>query len=56
MNHPFAAVPLQEEPEIIATYLAIEQVRHEEALQVRFEIADDLREIRLPGFLLHPLV
>jgi hypothetical protein len=56
VNHPFAAVPLQEELEIIATYLAIEQVRHEEALQVRFEIADDVREIRLPGFLLHPLV
>lgn len=49
-------VALSREVDSIAAYLAIEKVRHEELLQIRVDIADDLRDVQIPGFLLHPLV
>ncbi|MGH7528056.1 MAG: sensor histidine kinase [Gemmatimonadales bacterium] len=48
-------VPLVEELASIRRYLAIEQVRFESRLQVRFEVAADAEATRVPTFLLHPL-
>jgi hypothetical protein len=50
------AMPLSREVESVAAYLAIEKVRHEELLQIRIDIADEIRDVPIPGFLLHPLV
>lgn len=49
-------VPLAEEIASIRRYLAIEQVRFEERLQVAFEIEPMAEMRRVPSFLLHPLV
>jgi two-component system, LytTR family, sensor kinase len=48
-------VPLGEEIASIRRYLAIEQVRYEERLQVAFEIDPAAETRRVPSFLLHPL-
>jgi two-component system, LytTR family, sensor kinase len=48
-------VPLREEIASIRRYLAIEQVRYEERLQVTFEIDPASEGRRVPSFLLHPL-
>ncbi len=55
-NRSIGCVALSREVESVAAYLAIEKVRHEELLQVGFDIADDVRDLPIPGFLLHPLV
>ena len=49
-------VPLSEEVEILERYLAIESVRFEEKLCMRVEVPPEVRDIRVPGFLLHPLI
>lgn len=49
-------VRLRDEIEALKNYLNIEQVRFEEKLQIRFDIAPKAEDFRLPSFLLHPLV
>ena len=48
--------PLSEEVKALRSYLAIEQVRFEERLSVHLEIAVEAESVRVPGFLLQPLV
>jgi sensor histidine kinase YesM len=50
------STPLSEELKALRSYLAIEQVRFEERLQVHFEIAPEAESVRVPSFLLQPLV
>ena len=47
---------LGEEIELIADYLEIEKARFEDRLQVKIEVPEDLRRLRIPALLLQPLV
>lgn len=47
---------LGEEIELIKSYLEIEQARFEERLEVEIEVAKGLEKIRVPAFILQPLV
>ena len=47
---------LAEELKLIDSYLEIEKARFEERLQVKIEVADHLRGIRVPSLILQPLV
>lgn len=49
-------VPFEEELRIVRDYLALEQVRHEERLQVRLDIAKDTLALPVPPMLLQTLV
>jgi hypothetical protein len=49
-------VPFEEELRIVEDYLALEQVRHESRLTVRWRIADEARPLALPPMLLQTLV
>lgn len=49
-------IPLREELAAIRNYLAIEKIRFEEKLDVRFEIEPQAEDYQLPGFLIYPLV
>lgn len=49
-------VTLAEEIESVRQYLAIEQIRFEERLDVRFTATDAAAGWRVPSFLLHPLI
>jgi two-component system, LytTR family, sensor kinase len=48
-------VPLAEELASVRRYLAIEQVRFESRLRVRFDVDPGAEARRVPSFLLHPL-
>lgn len=48
--------PLDEQVEFTADYLALEALRFEERLRVRFSIADDTRACAVPAMLLQTLV
>lgn len=48
--------PLHEEIEFIEQYLAIEQARLGDRLQVRYDISDDARDALVPALLVQPLV
>lgn len=48
-------VPLREELDFLARYLAIEQIRADR-LQVRMEVAPELMDARVPNLILQPLV
>lgn len=48
--------PLSEEIVALKNYLAIEQVRFEERLRVEIDIAPEAATVRVPSFLLQPLV
>lgn len=50
----FATV--QEELDAVASYLRVEKVRFEDQLQVALQIAETARGLRIPQFLLQPLV
>ena len=47
---------LGEEINLIKSYLEIEQARFEERLRVEIKVAKDLENIRVPAFILQPLV
>jgi len=49
-------VSLQRELDFVERYLEIEQTRFGDRLTVRMEIADDVRDARVPSFVLQPLV
>jgi two-component system LytT family sensor kinase len=49
-------VSLRREIDVLRKYVAIEQVRFEERLSVRIDIADDVLDARVPAFVLQPLV
>jgi hypothetical protein len=50
-----ADVPLSDELASVRRYLAIEQVRFENRLHVRFDVDAESETRRVPSFLLHPL-
>jgi len=47
---------LGEEIELVKSYLEIEQARFEERLEVEINVAKDLEKLRVPSFVLQPLV
>ena len=49
-------VPLEEEIRIVEDYLALEQIRHENRLRVRWAVSDDVRARPVPPMLLQTLV
>jgi two-component system LytT family sensor kinase len=49
-------VRLGDELDLVHAYLDIERARFEERLAVRIEVGTELREIRVPPFLIQPLV
>jgi hypothetical protein len=49
-------VPLGDELRAIRSYLEIQRIRFEERLCVSFDVEPRAEEVRLPGFLIHPLV
>jgi sensor histidine kinase YesM len=49
-------VPLEDELDVVNDYLALEQVRHEERLRLRLDIAPDALQLRIPPMLLQTLV
>ena len=49
-------IPLREEIELVKLYLEIEQVRFNDKLSVRFDVAPDALDALVPNFLLQPLV
>ncbi len=50
------SIPLAEEIALVETFLAIERVRFGERLQVKFEIAAEVRTVAVPPLVLQPLV
>jgi LytS/YehU family sensor histidine kinase len=49
-------VPLAEEIELLKKYVAIEKIRFEEKLSVRFRVQAQAEHHHVPGLLLHPLL
>lgn len=49
-------VPLEEELRTVNDYLALEQIRHEERLRVRLDVAPDTLSLPIPPLLLQTLV
>lgn len=49
-------IPLGEEIRFIADYLAIESVRFQDRLQVRYEVAPEVEKALVPSLILQPLV
>jgi Histidine kinase len=49
-------VPFEDELRIVEDYLALEQIRHENRLRVRWDIADETRGLPVPPMLLQTLV
>lgn len=53
---PTVEVRLGDELDFVERYLAIEEVRFPDRLRTTIEVADDLRDAAVPGFVLQPLV
>ncbi|MDI1248610.1 MAG: histidine kinase [Lacunisphaera sp.] len=49
-------VPFEDELRIVEDYLALEQIRHENRLRVRWDIANEVRLLNVPPMLLQTLV
>jgi predicted ATPase len=49
-------VTLDQELEIVKSYLTLEKLRHGAKLEFRFDIEGDTARVRLPGLLIQPLV
>lgn len=56
LRSPSPAQPLGEQLEFTADYLALEALRFEERLRIRFSIADETRAAAVPAMLLQTLV
>ncbi|HEU4655571.1 MAG TPA: histidine kinase, partial [Steroidobacteraceae bacterium] len=50
------AIALSEEMALVETFLAIERVRFGERLRTRFDVAGEVRQMRVPPLILQPLV
>jgi LytS/YehU family sensor histidine kinase len=48
--------PLRDEIEAARNYLAIEKIRYEDKLSVKFDIEPSVEDFRIPTLLIHPLV
>ncbi|MGB3712775.1 MAG: histidine kinase [Erythrobacter sp.] len=55
-DEPTSDVPLQDEFDLQKLYLDIEAVRFPERLKCEFDLPGDLRNARVPGMILQPLV
>ena len=55
-DDPTADVPLREEFGLQRLYLDIEAIRFPRRLRARYELPDDLEDVRVPGMILQPLV
>lgn len=53
---PDQMVPLRKELAFIRAYLSIEQVRFQDRLRVEMAVPADLQDLRVPSFILQPLV
>lgn len=53
---PSPMIPLRQEVDMVATYLAIEQIRFQDRLQVHLEVPARLAKVLVPQFILQPLV
>ncbi len=53
---PDRLVPLRKELAFIESYLAIERIRFQDRLSVRVEVAPELLDVRVPSFILQPIV
>ena len=51
-----AMIAVEEEVEMVENYLMIEKIRFEDKLEVSIEVDDAARRIRIPKFILQPLV
>jgi sensor histidine kinase YesM len=49
-------IPLDEELKLIQDYLELEKLRLEDKLIYRIECPEELRKVRVPGFIIEPLV
>jgi two-component system LytT family sensor kinase len=49
-------VPLSQEIAVLGRYLALEKIRFEEKISVSIEVQSRANDIRVPPFLLHPLL
>jgi len=49
-------VPLADELEAVMTYLEIETIRFADKLKIDFQIDEDVKQHKVPGFILHPLI
>src|SRR5687767_10011948 len=56
VERPLHVAPLEEEVASVRGYLAIEQVRYEERLDVRMDVEPGALRCEVPAFLLNPLV
>ena len=56
LNGETKEIPLRDELEAVRNYLAIEKIRFEEDLEIEFDIDEKAKDIKVPGFLLNPLV
>jgi hypothetical protein len=50
------SIPLAEEISLVETFLAIERVRFGDRLRVKFDVADDVKDVPVPPLMLQPLV
>ncbi|MDF2724231.1 MAG: histidine kinase [Paenibacillus sp.] len=55
-NNTQSRAPFETELALIRSYVAIEQMRFKDRIQVEYDIADEVREIAIPPLLLQPLV
>ena len=51
-----AVVSIREEVEVIQHYLDIEKIRFEDRLTVSFDISANVKSVRIPALLIHPLI
>ena len=56
LNGETKEIPLREELEAVENYLAIEKIRFEEDLEIEFDIDEKAKDVKIPGFLLNPLI
>jgi two-component system LytT family sensor kinase len=51
-----AEIPLEEEIDVLLPYLEVQRTRFSDWLEIDLDIADDVRELRVPPLILQPLV